>query len=76
MDSCICEGKRSGQWHYRLGIKPCPASVEQRKAREKRLRDSKKAAGISVKRKREYKYRPKIRWTPGTDIVIPEYDPL
>lgn len=73
---CICEGKRSGQWHYRLGIPPCEASIAARKAREQRLREAKKAAGISLKRKRAYKYRPRVRWIPGSDIVIPEFDPL
>ena len=77
MDECACaKYKRPDEWHRRQGTEACYDALERRRANEraKYARQVKKAGRPAV--------RPWVRdgvggrWIAGSEVVLPEVDPL
>lgn len=66
LDPCPCGDGKSDRWHTMNKVPHCAKSREYRNSRKRLSRRSKEASGN--------------RWAngmlPGTNILIPEYDPL
>lgn len=74
---CPCaKMKRPDEWHRRHDTEPCFDALESRRAAER--------AKYAARRKREGRpvVRPWVRntdgdrWVPGSEVVLPEVDPL
>lgn len=64
-EDCPCKGEKGVNWHRYRNIKSCLAARKERKETESDVQRI-WVNGKSIK----------IRWTPGTSILVPEIDPL
>ncbi len=72
-EKCPCGEKAGGgKWHARRGQDTCEAAKIAKREYDKERHKTRPRV------KRDKNYVPKYRrtWVPGSDIEIPEYDPL